>query len=396
MNITTDAGILTSDLSSYNPGLNWDCDQLHNGTIKWGSTLCVSPPGGGYTANSTFNGTASPWGGGNGYRDPAVAPPAGSVVAPGTTTKCGAWYKHTAATEGCAEICITGGVVYSLFLSVNPSLHEATCNSDLVVGTTYCLNPTRDWDATGSMPTLTPSSAISASTGSTTRSTSTSKSVPIGSSTTKPLSSSTQTLSSTTKPLSSTTQTLSSTTKTTSTSSTSATPSPTGYCTRGTGPGGYLGLCDFSCYFGFCPSPCTCTARSSTPNQAPALTSDHGYALPGEAADFGPLCDYTCSHNYCPDTVCTKVPPSNNPGSGNVCVQGSGTGGYAGLCSFSCNFGYCPPGPCVCTLYGTQIPPPPATGGSGVPAPGLDQSYAGLCSFVCGHGYCPSTACTPA
>lgn len=34
-------------------------------------------------------------------------------------------------------------------------------------------------------------------------------------------------------------------------------------CVLGTGPGGYQGLCDFSYYFGWCPSPCTCTATGT-------------------------------------------------------------------------------------------------------------------------------------
>ncbi|OIW28355.1 pectin lyase-like protein, partial [Coniochaeta ligniaria NRRL 30616] len=150
LNITTGAGILTTDLSAYNPGLNWDCDNLHNGTIRWGLTLCISPPGGGYTANSTSNSTANPWTGGDGYHDPAVAPPPGAVVAAGTTTNCGDWYKHTDTSMSCAQICLENQVTYPLFLVVNPSLHSETCSADLVVGATYCIHPTSNWNTTSS------------------------------------------------------------------------------------------------------------------------------------------------------------------------------------------------------------------------------------------------------
>lgn len=202
MNITTGAGIFTSELSTYNPGLNWDCDHLHNGTIKWGSTLCVSPPGGGYTTNSTSPGAGDPWTGGDGYREPPIAPPSGAIVAAGTTTSCGAWYKHTDDSVGCAQICLENQIIFPLFLSVNPSLHSATCNADLVVGTTYCIHPTRNWNAgvgTGSTSTLTTVSSSSATVTTKTTSTNTASisSSTISRSTTTPTTSTTPITSST-------------------------------------------------------------------------------------------------------------------------------------------------------------------------------------------------------
>lgn len=179
-----------------------------------------------------------------------------------------------------------------------------------------------------------------------------------------------------------------------SSSTSSATPTPTSFCVQGEGSGGYAGLCDFSCYFGFCPSPCTCNTYSGTPNTPPALTGEHGYALLGLAADYGPLCDFTVSHGYFPDGVCTKTAYSPTLGPGLVCVQGVGSGGYTGLCDFCCHFGHCPdtgPGPCECTLYGAAFAPPPENGHGGIPAPGLDASYSSLCSFACNHDYCPDT-----
>ncbi|KAK4033697.1 hypothetical protein C8A01DRAFT_19393 [Parachaetomium inaequale] len=167
-------------------------------------------------------------------------------------------------------------------------------------------------------------------------------------------------------------------------------PTPNSNYVLGTGPGGYQGLCDFSCHFGWCPSLCTCTT-TGTPAPPPALltSGQRGYAVPGEATDFGPLCDFACSRagDYCPGLPYTTVPPAT------VCVEGTGTGNYESLCSYICGFGYCPPGPCTCLAYGAQIPPPPVTHPAGVPATGLDESYSGLCSFVCAWNYCPSGAC---
>ncbi|KAK4118355.1 carbohydrate-binding module family 24 protein, partial [Parathielavia appendiculata] len=188
-------------------------------------------------------------------------------------------------------------------------------------------------------------------------------SIPSGSSTTLPPSSSSAVPSSSVSNISS------------STTSLAPVPTPNSNCVLGTGPNGYQGLCDFSCHFGWCPSPCTCTT-TGTPAPPPALltSGQRGYAAPGEAADFGPLCDFACSRvgNYCPGPPCTTVPPAT------VCVEGTGTGNYEGLCSYTCGFGYCPPGPCTCLAYGTQVLPPPATHPAGVPATGLDESYSGL------------------
>ncbi|OIW23389.1 hypothetical protein CONLIGDRAFT_637363 [Coniochaeta ligniaria NRRL 30616] len=200
--------------------------------------------------------------------------------------------------------------------------------------------------------------------------------------------------SSSSKATSSTTGTTSSIKPTSSSTSSTVAAIPTlTDCVQGTGTGGYTGLCDFSCHYGFCPSPCTCTSHSATPVAPPALTGTRGYGVAGLPADFGPLCDFTCSHGYCPSDVCSTAPPATTPSPGNVCVSGAGTGGYTGLCDFCCHYGYCPPGPCTCTQYGPQVVPPPETNSPGKEAPGNDASYSGLCSYACNHGYCPAGAC---
>lgn len=69
----------------------------------------------------------------------------------------------------------------------------------------------------------------------------------------------------------------SSTTSSTTTTTTPPVPVPTDHCSGGSGPGGLAGLCSYSCSYGYCPSPCTCTP--GTPGTPPPLSGDRGYAL---------------------------------------------------------------------------------------------------------------------
>ncbi|ESZ89736.1 hypothetical protein SBOR_9877 [Sclerotinia borealis F-4128] len=93
------------------------------------------------------------------------------------------------------------------------------------------------------------------------------------------------------------------------TSTSSAAPSassPIGQtCVNGTGPGNYLGLCSFSCNFGYCPSPCTCLQFSATAVPAPPISNTPGFPLPGLNVDYTGLCSFTCNHGYCPEGACT-------------------------------------------------------------------------------------------
>ncbi|KAB8304038.1 hypothetical protein EYC80_005384 [Monilinia laxa] len=217
-----------------------------------------------------------------------------------------------------------------------------------------------------------------------------------------------------------------STTKpTTITTSSTTSAAPSGVCVAGTGPGNYVGLCSFSCNFGYCPAPCTCSSYAENGNSAPPVTNTPGYPLAGEnPATYSGLCNFTCNHGYCPPTACTynsdgspiasstaaPVPTSTTkststtisttsttssaPSGTTFCVAGTGPGNYVGLCNFCCQYSYCPPGPCTCTSYAnTPISAPPANSPPGKPLPGEDDSYLGLCSFACNHGYCPPTAC---
>ncbi|TEY86550.1 hypothetical protein BOTCAL_0006g00300 [Botryotinia calthae] len=219
------------------------------------------------------------------------------------------------------------------------------------------------------------------------------------------------------------------TTKPATTTTTSTTSSvPSGTCVAGIGAENFIGLCQFSCNFGYCPSPCKCTSYATTGIAAPPVTNTPGYPLAGEdSSAYSSLYDFTCNHGYCPPTACTynkdgspisspappRAPttiltstvststtttktsaPSSAPTGAKYCVQGTGPGNYLGLCEFSCMYSYCHPGPCTCTGYAdAPIQAPPADSPPGRPLPGKDDSYLGLCSFSCNHGYCPPTAC---
>ncbi|OQD79193.1 hypothetical protein PENANT_c058G01175 [Penicillium antarcticum] len=131
-------GLLTSSVLSFNSQLNYNCSNLVSPDPYWGSTICVSTPGGTYSgqaANSTSTDAV------------AVSPPAGATVAIGTTTDCSSWYV-TSASENttCAQICLSNLISINLFTEANPSLGKETCNSDLVLGNAYCVNPVPGWN----------------------------------------------------------------------------------------------------------------------------------------------------------------------------------------------------------------------------------------------------------
>ncbi|KAB5571806.1 putative alpha-1,3-glucanase/mutanase [Coniochaeta sp. 2T2.1] len=91
----------------------------------------------------------------------------------------------------------------------------------------------------------------------------------------------------------------------------------------------------------------------------------------------------------------TTSPP---PSSATFCTAGTNapgtSGNLIGLCQYACSHNYCPPGPCVCTAYSSRAnAEDPYRNVGGCVQPGLDGSYIGLCSYSCGRGYCPSGAC---
>ncbi|KAB5528024.1 putative alpha-1,3-glucanase/mutanase [Coniochaeta sp. 2T2.1] len=132
--------------------------------------------------------------------------------------------------------------------------------------------------------------------------------------------------------------------------------------------------------------PTTTTQPTTTtgPTSTTKTTSSTSTTKPTTSTTSKPTTSSTTTRS----TTTTSAAPT-----GTVCVVGTGPGNYIGLCQFCCQYGYCPPGPCTCTAYGQQVPPPPQNSPPGRPLPGEDDSYLGLCNYACSHGYCPPTAC---
>ncbi|KAI1841397.1 hypothetical protein JX266_012408 [Neoarthrinium moseri] len=80
-----------------------------------------------------------------------------------------------------------------------------------------------------------------------------------------------------------------------------------GDCAAGTGPGDFVELCEFSCRFGYCPPPCTCT-RYGTPEKIPAASSSIGYPTNNHDGSYADLCAFSCSRGTCPSYVCKQFP----------------------------------------------------------------------------------------
>ncbi|OQE08182.1 hypothetical protein PENVUL_c010G01802 [Penicillium vulpinum] len=156
--VAADYALLTVDIINFNSQLNVNCSNLVDPVPYWGSTLCVSTPGGPYTGqplNTTTDDSGSS----------IVSPPAGSPVATGTTTNCGAWFVNEATLNlTCAQICLSNLIAINLFTEANPSLNKTTCDSDLVGGAAYCVDPLPGWDFGNSTSTTTTTSVPAAST----------------------------------------------------------------------------------------------------------------------------------------------------------------------------------------------------------------------------------------
>ncbi|KAE8132408.1 carbohydrate-binding module family 50 protein [Aspergillus pseudotamarii] len=154
IDIAVNVGIRTQNLTDYNSQLTWNCSNLHALNPYWGTTLCVSAPGGTYTGHtpntSTFTGSE------------IVNPPASAKVIPGTTIDCRARYiNNTGLTY--TQICLTNQIAINLFTEANPSLNKTTCDKDLVQGNAYCVNLLDGWNwGSGANSTGSPTPTISA------------------------------------------------------------------------------------------------------------------------------------------------------------------------------------------------------------------------------------------
>ncbi|KAK6827548.1 hypothetical protein PG987_010889 [Apiospora arundinis] len=132
----------TVKLIAFNSQLKRDCSNLHGADPSWGSTLCVSTPGGDYSAkpasNFPVNGgkaeskskpSTRSW---NRRRKPSPSPPTPVLRAAPEMLQC-------------AQICLSNYITFREFTAANPSLRTTTCDGDLVKGNAYCVAPMPEW-----------------------------------------------------------------------------------------------------------------------------------------------------------------------------------------------------------------------------------------------------------
>ncbi|PWY68530.1 hypothetical protein BO94DRAFT_551031 [Aspergillus sclerotioniger CBS 115572] len=165
-------------------------------------------------------------------------------------------------------------------------------------------------------------------------------------------------------------------------------------CVEGWGDGNFLGLCEKSCSWGYCPmSACVCS-KLGLPPTVPKDTGVQGYPIAGEDASYSGLCSFDCNHGYCPTTACgtVEVPltiPTVSDFAPPACTAGEGSGDLVNLCGFACGLGFCPIQACNCTATGAldlasvvnaSITAHLTSGGGG-------DDY-GLCDFACQRGNC--------
>ncbi|KAK8859536.1 carbohydrate-binding module family 50 [Apiospora arundinis] len=161
INIAFDAGISTLDLVIFNSQLTRNCSNLHSTDPSWGSTLCVSTPGGTYSPDKPISGgpVNGSKGGSKGQITEVVAPPSGATVATNTTLECGSWYVHSGELLQCSQICLSNYISIHVLTAANPSLGVSTCDGDLVGGDAYCVAPLSGGSSDSPTPTN-PSTSI--------------------------------------------------------------------------------------------------------------------------------------------------------------------------------------------------------------------------------------------
>ena len=163
-------------------------------------------------------------------------------------------------------------------------------------------------------------------------------------------------------------------------------------CVEGWGAGNFLGLCEKSCAWGYCPmSACVCS-QLGLPPTVPKDTGVQGYPIAGEDASYSGLCSFDCNHGYCPSTACgtVEVPltiPTVSDFAPPACTAGEGTGDLANLCGFACGHGFCPIQACNCTATGALDLSPVVNASITAHLTSDDDDY-GLCNFACQRGNC--------
>jgi LysM repeat protein len=147
--IGVDQGTSWQKIIAWNAGLDSRCSNIVGAKPSWGSTICVSPPGGRLAASSPSsstpgNGKSGGQGGsGDGYADRKVAPPKSGSVAVNTTSQCGQYYQAKSGDD-CAAVVARETVPMDMFIKANPSLVSSLlCTLKLSPGSWYCIHPLR-------------------------------------------------------------------------------------------------------------------------------------------------------------------------------------------------------------------------------------------------------------
>lgn len=147
--IGVDLGTTWQQIVAWNSGIDSLCSNIVGAVPSWGTTICVSPPGGRYIGviggqNPVGGGNSGGQGGsGDGYAEDRVDPPSGAKVANGTTARCGIYFQAQ-DSDDCARVLAPGAIPMDLFIKANPSLVDAiSCTSKLLPSVYYCLRPTR-------------------------------------------------------------------------------------------------------------------------------------------------------------------------------------------------------------------------------------------------------------
>jgi hypothetical protein len=147
-----DQGTSWSSIVDWNLGLDSLCTNIWGAKPSFGTTICVTPPGGEFrdegsgTDNPTpGNGDLGGQGGsGDGYADKVVDAPDGKI-AKDTTEMCGEYIQAEQGVD-CSTMLVstTNAVPMDVFLEANPSLKTAlACDTNLEPGTWYCLRMVR-------------------------------------------------------------------------------------------------------------------------------------------------------------------------------------------------------------------------------------------------------------
>ncbi|KAH7354209.1 pectate lyase superfamily protein-domain-containing protein [Plectosphaerella cucumerina] len=138
-------GLGETSLRQLNSWIELGCGNLQQGALVLGRVLCTTVPGGEFVSDVTNEQSDPAY---SEFADEVVSPPVGSILAQDTTKRCGRW--HTVAEgESCPQVLGKGHISLLLFAKANPSVDSENCSETMVVGLTYCVGPTRNFDDGG-------------------------------------------------------------------------------------------------------------------------------------------------------------------------------------------------------------------------------------------------------